>query len=45
LVLQAGLVSTHLHDKVQVMNELIFRGVDGDFTLDKAAKCIPAAGQ
>ncbi|KAK9901386.1 hypothetical protein WJX75_009774 [Coccomyxa subellipsoidea] len=43
-VKKAGLVSTHLHDKVQVMNELIFRGVDGDFTLDKAAKCIPAAG-
>ncbi|BDA45400.1 probable flavohemoprotein at C-terminar half [Coccomyxa sp. Obi] len=43
-VKKAGLVSTHLHEKVTAAKELVFRGVDGDFTLDRAAKCIPPAG-
>ncbi|CAL8471002.1 g10544 [Coccomyxa elongata] len=43
-VKKAGLVSTYLHEKVTLGQELIFRGVDGDFTLDRAAKRIPPAG-
>lgn len=42
--LQAGLVSSWLHDNLEPGREILFRGVDGDFTLDRAAKCIPAAG-
>lgn len=45
VLLQAGLVSTYLHEKATLGQELIFRGVDGDFTLDRAAKRIPPAGQ
>lgn len=29
---------------MSVGSEIHFRGVDGDFTLDKAAKCIPPSG-
>eukprot|EP00208_Stichococcus_sp_RCC1054_P001207 CAMPEP_0206146014 /NCGR_PEP_ID=MMETSP1473-20131121/29247_1 /ASSEMBLY_ACC=CAM_ASM_001109 /TAXON_ID=1461547 /ORGANISM="Stichococcus sp, Strain RCC1054" /LENGTH=576 /DNA_ID=CAMNT_0053542437 /DNA_START=347 /DNA_END=2074 /DNA_ORIENTATION=+ len=43
-VKKAGLVSGYLHEKLMEMHEVVFRGVDGDFTLDRAAKCIPRAG-
>lgn len=40
-LLQAGLVSTYMHEHVKEMTELVFRGVDGDFTLCQATKCTP----
>ena len=44
-VVQIGLVSTWLEENMAVGGEIKFRGVDGDFTLDKAATCIPPAGE
>ena len=44
-LVQVGLVSTWLERNLVVGGEVQFRGVDGDFTLDKAAKCIPPAGE
>lgn len=45
ILVQAGLVSGWLHDNLDLGKQILFRGVDGDFTLDRAAKCIPAQGK
>ena len=42
---QAGRVSGYLHENLTPGREVLFRGVDGDFTLDKAVRCIPPAGE